>query len=118
MKEIEIRAWNEDNKQMVYYPPIKAGEVFDEYVVGEPLLFIGEKDKNRKKIFEGDNVKFKRPFWDIHGECEVKEVIETVKWKDGGFSANNYQADMFDIEWKDMEVVSNICENSENTILT
>lgn len=103
MQEIEVRAWNKENKIMVYDNEDNSATYWDEVfssVVGfinfrlwyesvyEFMLYIGIKDIYKKKVFQGDIVKVKRF---IFKDCRREEVegmeeyIGEVVWHQFGW---------------------------------
>ena len=122
-REIEFRAWDFENKRWIDNETlvirIDGLAIFDRES-GEELhnailvQYTGLKDKNGKKIFEGYIVKFHT----------FKYVI---KYVNGAFIAYHYNGlkdfDGSDLKWGgiwkfeengfDIEIIGNICENSE-----
>ncbi|MSU01902.1 YopX family protein [Tissierella pigra] len=103
MQEIEVRAWNKENKIMVYDNEDNSATYWDgvfSSVVGfinfrlwyesvyEFMLYIGIKDIHKKKVFQGDIVKVKRF---IFKDCRREEVegmeeyIGEVVWHQFGW---------------------------------
>ena len=70
--------------------------------------FIGELDKNRTKIFEGDIVKIPEGYG---GDYFFKESIGYVKYEDGGFIV--VTKSLSDFHWNELEVIGNIFDNKE-----
>ena len=130
MKEIEFKVWcefeinGEINKCMespaswflltqtgklwVYGPTSRPQPIEKQYKKAIPLFYIGVKDKDGKKIFDGDIVKLKRD----KGFAMVK-----VQWEEdeAGFVFK------FNLGWEcpdetkcsDREIIGNIYENPE-----
>ena len=111
MREIKFRAWLKKQKLMRYNVSIHAGQIFtghcwipfDNNV--ELMQYVGLKDKNGVKIFEGDIVR-----------CD--DEICTIVWDEpyvlyAVSSKENGNDSLGDFEPKDLEVIGNIYENKE-----
>lgn len=142
MREIKFRAWNEENKKMFYMSDYLHGidlsnqlailvdsknkaEPF--YTISAELMqYTGLKDKNGKKIYEGDILKY-YPYSNL-GHIK-KFSINPVVWgatgdSDGYAHGKHYEwtvgddslADVADSKYPEVaycEVVGNIYENPE-----
>ena len=115
MREIEFRAWCKKENKMFYnveheydfYEDCESsfGDILDMPERYEVMQYVGIKDKNGKKIFEGDIVKL--------DEDEVC-FIEWDKY-DYSYRIKNKEVDdiLSGFRPKDFEVIGNIYENPE-----
>ena len=124
MREIKFRAWDKDEKKMLYHDTMWAsiggGENNEDNfvrvgintLVPDAILmqYTGLHDKNGKEIYEGDVVKF---------ITEFTPRIGTVEWDDEySRFAVAYKTAWIDFEGinkgeKGIEVIGNIYENHE-----
>lgn len=119
-REILFRGWNKKNKKWLYgYYFASYGHRFisvdvlkdsstpiDEYLVDADTVgqYTGLKDKNGKKIFEGDIL-----------NVDFLDVTRTVSYCKDGFvceAANTISYDLHNV-YKDCCVVGNVHENQE-----
>lgn len=112
MREVLYRAWDLDNKVMIYPSPVDSflktmtwhGRVYKDgrllnYIM---LPWTGMRDKNDKRIFEGDIIKD-----DYHG-------ISEVFYKNGSVKINGrYSVVSFGAYSKKTEIIGNVYENKE-----
>ena len=118
MREIKFRAWNDESNAMGYFTLKELASSSDttNLITAEcPVMqFTGLKDKNRKKIYEGDIVRLSDNV--IHEGILVKCI-----WNENriGFiyeflTGKNKSkcTDMVD-DWRKYEVIGNIYENPE-----
>lgn len=110
MRPIKFRAWDKRNNKMIYGLTGML-KIWDENV--DDLLnmglmqYTGLKDKNGKKIFEGDIVKTNYGYLKT-GIIEYSPPqFVLFDGKDGVYT--DYQWD----EWENFEVIGNIYENEE-----
>ena len=129
MREIKFRAWDKENKKMIYQDPLLAFHRFmtwvDSHVYEEGKLmpyimlqYTGIKDKNGNPIYEGDIMEYKG-----HKCIECGQHVKypnhnpyTVFWTEHevGFVCENDDNYMSPRIWgKDMEVIGNIYEHPE-----
>lgn len=109
MREIKFRAWDKEEKEMMYYNPLSFLDDSDGSPVGAVqthceshyidshfskstdkktilMQYTGLKDKNDKEIYEGDIVRVTNVFGAINfGDSETEEV-KVVKWDDLGWA--------------------------------
>ncbi|ENO1434145.1 hypothetical protein ACA804_001707 [Listeria monocytogenes] len=118
MREIEFRAWDKEVKEMDYNPSVI--EIWQNKPINEQfrleseeklvwMQYTGLKDKNGKKIFEGDIVNckfFDRMVGDIAG---VINFIDCV-WAVSDFK-NKRLYQLIDVD--NIEIIGNIHENLE-----
>ncbi|EAC5508183.1 hypothetical protein LL12_07850 [Listeria monocytogenes] len=118
MREIEFRAWDKEVKEMDYNPSVI--EIWQNKPINEQfrleseeklvwMQYTGLKDKNGKKIFEGDIVNckfFDRMVGDIAG---VINFIDCV-WAVSDFK-NKRLYQLIDVD--NIEIIGNIHENPE-----
>jgi uncharacterized phage protein (TIGR01671 family) len=123
MREIKFRAWDKDNKEMLYFDTLSWDDEYDNlYFNGDlhvptyDLIFMqytGLTDKNNKEIYEGDALKVNNP---VHALIPVETYIGTytpkagdiyiVKWLESGYTlmqTRNFK-----------ETASNLCGNIGN----
>lgn len=120
MKKIEFRAWLKEQKVMKNNVSIHCGNVWTGYCWiplndnVELMQYVGLKDKNGKKIFEGDIVK------------DEKGRLFVIEYKFGGFNLAPLMYFNDEFSWNPLgdmqtagflqescEVVGNIWENFE-----
>ena len=116
MRKIELRAWDKIHKKIIYGKEIKMVTWIDELgqlqTIAQRIimLYTGLKDKNGKKIFEGD----------IVTEVETGHFGE-VYFNDycglGGFAIRNKWTDDLMYDMKCIEIKGNIYENKELLIV-
>src|SRR5258708_3421185 len=124
MKEKEFRAWDGENKKMIFWTLndllVRFGE--PEYQFGvedRPSVFFdwmeytSLKDKNGKKIYEGDVVKQK-----VGNEFKSRqEIIGEVRWHPDGQWGIKFMSEApegyFQGEAEAPEIIGNIYENPE-----
>ncbi|ECX6987676.1 hypothetical protein BAU39_05610 [Listeria monocytogenes] len=112
MREIEFRAWDKEVKEMDYNPSVI--EIWQNKPINEQfrleseeklvwMQYTGLKDKNGKKIFEGD------VGWDEHNEC-----YGVVKFEEGKFLYvwENIAEDLQEVA-DGIEICGNIHENPD-----
>ncbi|EHC6261055.1 hypothetical protein JR570_002318 [Listeria monocytogenes serotype 1/2a] len=112
MRKIEFRAWDKEVKEMDYNPSVI--EIWQNKPINEQfrleseeklvwMQYTGLKDKNGKKIFEGD------VGWDEHNEC-----YGVVKFEEGKFLYvwENIAEDLWEVA-DGIEICGNIHENPE-----
>ncbi|EIX0104584.1 hypothetical protein MG062_000579 [Listeria monocytogenes] len=118
MREIEFRAWDKEVKEMDYNPSVI--EIWQNKPINEQfrleseeklvwMQYTGLKDKNGKKIFEGDIVNckfFDRMVGDIAG---VINFIDCV-WAVSDFK-NKRLYQLIDVD--NIEIIGNIHENPD-----
>ncbi|EAE0294195.1 hypothetical protein AFX43_08090 [Listeria monocytogenes] len=110
MREIEFRAWDKEVKEMDYNPSVI--EIWQNKPINEQfrleseeklvwMQYTGLKDKNGKKIFEGDIC------WEEYGEC-----YGVVKFEDAKFLYlwENIAEDLWEVA-DSIEIYGNIHEN-------
>jgi len=127
MRELKFRAWYKPEKKMIYNiqnefeERIELGmDCFSDYLKNDDFIveqYTGLKDKNSRKIYEGDIVKF------VDLELAIKPTgvvcFDNAKFfiKDLEFSDGTYHiVDFYDynIPNRDFEVIGNIHEDSPN----
>ncbi|ECB9836152.1 hypothetical protein FL863_13915 [Listeria monocytogenes] len=117
MREIEFRAWDKEVKEMDYNPSVI--EIWQNKPINEQfrleseeklvwMQYTGLKDKNGKKIFEGDIG------WDEHNEC-----VGVVKFEEGKFLYvwENIAEDLQEVA-DGIEICGNIHENPDLSEVT
>jgi len=122
MRDIEFRAWDEPNKEWLVYDACwfyeedngfhcgyKAGHAAPnagDWVNCPIVQYTGMKDKNGKKIFEGDILDFDEAEW---GGKFNPEVVPSINHLIGEFPMSGSHLDVS--EWR--AVIGNIYENPE-----
>lgn len=119
---IEFRAWDKFEKKMIDWDECLKNEVLIPEILlnserYEPMQCTGLKDKNGRRVYEGDIV---RIFYDhFNGTFTEKEVVGPVKWECGTWVVNNSflhhspEYDETNLESASVEVIGNIHENPE-----
>lgn len=117
MREIKFKAWDKVSKKMYGVTSISwcDGKLFELGLASESRLAFGEQknldrfelmqftgieDKNKKKIYEGDILK-----WD-----GMMNVYSVVVFLDGGFKACDVQSETV-IQSRFCEIIGNVFEN-------
>lgn len=119
--EKKFRLWDEIQKKMHYsgFTITSDGKLAGTYGLFPSskttlLQYIGEKDRNKKEIWEADIIKFKGQEWDSQGRNYEPIRIEVVKFENGCFFAPHmYEEDCHEIGWDEVEVIGNFKENPE-----
>jgi len=108
MREIKFRAWDGINEIFVYFILEKQGNFCPEFPEGRNLSdwmqYTGLKDKNRKEIYEGDNIEITHEGVDERRKKFTTKSKKTVK---GLLYAYEYDSE------ERVEVIGNIYENPE-----
>jgi len=134
MREIEFRAWAEASQEMItgeyesdeYVLTIERGKVvlleqsMDEYGGYSPAVadieqYTGLKDKNGKKIFEGDKVKYSKHYIGDYCYSSGNGIIE---FNNGSFFINEEELSPAlckeEISNCQIEIIGNIHEDKDN----
>lgn len=120
-REIKFRAWDFDNKSMIY-PDSELGTIFcfdkvglsiyhcDGYELSSfnVMQYTGLKDKNGKEIYERDILKVYDDFF-IEG---LDDLYGVVKFNNGRFYLSTFKSYPNEC-WVNFEVVGNIYENQK-----
>ena len=124
--EIEFRAWDEDNKKMLYIEPLQSwfrfmtwdGHCFKEgkHLNYRMMQYIGEQDKKGRKIFVGDLVLRKDSIW-----TKGKESIGLIIFSNAKFGVALISGDEWSFldpdgetfSWNDLCVIGNIFEDKQ-----
>ena len=109
MREIKFRAWNKENKKMLYEIPLATVNFYsslEEFFKHTELMqYTGLKDKNGKEIYESDLLK-----------CEDGKIREVIWYKLGaGWRVGTDDKDTYfngiGIYADKLEIVGNKFEN-------
>ena len=113
MREIKFRAWDKDNKEMLYELDnkgyhedlMKPFDNLDTKSYYEIMQFTGLFDKNGKEIYEGDIIEYKNVLFVVEWEkefCQFKlSFIEKEGFLDLGYKT------------RELKIIGNIYENPE-----
>ena len=103
MREIEFRAWDTDQQEMFIPSHWFVGDLANNTTTSIIMQYTGLKDKNRKKIYEGDIVR-------LGVSC-----ISTVEFTSGAFCYRELMGALLlgGLHSESIEVIGNIHENPE-----
>lgn len=105
MREIEFRAWHKNAKYMCNNATTDLlGRDYLEF-----MQYVGLKDKNGKKIFEGDILKVYDDFF----REGLDDLYGVVKFNNGRFYLNTFKSYPNEC-WVYFEVVGNVYENEDS----
>ena len=120
MRQIKFRAWDKNNKKMIFSNDMQKLEIgiYIQDFNQELMQFTGLKDKNGKEIYEGDIVKISNKSykiewnqlhcsWGLFGLKGGMERDITADWiNDDGTTPKRWEVKYY-------EVIGNIYENPE-----
>ena len=122
MRDIKFRSWNKVSKTMYGNSIYNCKDSFDMQLkhpqIYEVMQYIGLEDKNGRKIYEGDIIRYS----DIeisNTDCgiEYNDIINIGEVLYDNESAYYYVTNTYSVEmdevWEDAEVIGNIYENPE-----
>jgi len=131
MREIKLRAWDKEGKELLQGVPVKGGfralekgeltfsQILDEYNADrfEVMQFTGLKDKNGKEIYEGNVFSALNGNWQVKfGEWLLYIAKEHALVKMYGFYCERREegrSHQLSPIPEEMEVIGNIYENPE-----
>lgn len=119
MREIKFRAWDVNTKEMYYDTRFCMQAIADERYAGygedlELMQYTGLKDKTGKEVYEGDVVHYRydyegNNYWEVKWEYDGWKMVrgERVTGDQNCSDDSHYN------DWKEVEIIGNIYENSE-----
>jgi len=112
MREIKFRAWDDNEKQMVFWDDLRDTKLFDDGFDNNQctlMQYTGLKDKNGKEIYEGDVVEITFETCKQRGIICFDDYRGRFLWKD----KNDIVWGLTDRDYGN-EVVDNIYEVKVN----